>query len=1371
MVEKLKSLFLKLQDVFHPEHGFENSATKEGLKNFATAPSDLAASQEDKCAFNSLLSYVEETTLKPRSDNHAEFLVLTCFEDDNLNQVNYLSVLSSFGFARGDKTSLEMVKSYIKNRCDQCYPNAPLLMNNLGVMFSENALYEESEGCFNMARVYCQRQDNIKDAVITLNQAVLKKTLGKYKEAANLATTAASLCHDISMRTTNDAQLPVKLLGRVASMLQEFGNHQMLKKILRTAVHFDIPGADKAATTVLSKQLMKIQLEGMDKKIEVKEVKDFISRLLALLAKPDPSKISMDAELLRIFINAAKLCLSIGQCKEACELLKKLQSIFPLVHGENSFLYGLLLYQMGSFLHGSGRFNDAETALKQAEGILICYCGESHHSVALCRSVLGSCILLKGNVKDALEYLNKALTIFKKLNPFHPEVGEILLKFAFCYAEEENFQQAQETLQEAETIFKLSCGETSRKMASTYFQVGMILQRFKQFRLSAVEKIQKGIEMMVNLGMNLNHPDVMIWSSFLGVLKQSLGMVKEAEKCFTHVQNCVPFCDDLGSKETQILTPEDWFLHYRDRADDRRSSSSFLKAQIISLANLVHMEGGDKRIQYLDKLACCLKDKEIEEIHVRDFAGQDVFLFTHEIPSFNRLAVLIIHVFDSLPDRLGADDDNGTDSKMFLSSSAEKSPFSLFLRIHGRGLDMKEVNCMTSSFRESVKMLFLQPKFRKGFVEGKDLYLELPTPADISSFSSHLDCLSLLVQLELTNSQEQEQCDEFDYLTSWQSSVDSATYFVPHVSYFSFRCVNQRETEFVFYHLSQNLGQKLALNGFQEDMHVISDVSPQENVARFIVQESQSLFLTVVAGNLSVIVKCCSVKESGAHCLCSSIRNALTVTIESLLDIVSINLETSMLLDCEGIGSVLGREEYLSGNCGQSVNCNPVSSGLTLESVNSAIPDQESKTDFTSTRKLRVTLLSSEWRSIKGGLSTVNREVAIQLAKHPSVEVSVYLPQCSEEDKRVAASHNVHLIEAEEMAGYDNPVDWLSSLPEDHAVDCVIGHGAVLGRQVQFIKRHCNCKWIQVVHTAPEELGMFKSYTDAISRGEKKHQAEVKLCEKADQVVAVGPKLAEAFSGYLRACGKDQDVLNLTPGIFSEFSDVKQATEERKTFSVLMFGRGDNEDFQLKGYDIAAQAIAELKDMTYKLVFVGATRGEEEKVAKKLVEQGIGPSQLKVRRFNESREKLADLFCEVDLAVMPSRTEGFGLAALEALSAGLPVLVSGNSGLGQALKKVQYGSSCVVDSEDPKDWASAIKAVRHKDRDMRLLESRILRETYAKMYNWQDQCNRLVETMLNITQSKEYLEPYVRSLILTANSSYIIYFEFALIVCKENVKK
>ena len=354
------------------------------------------------------------------------------------------------------------------------------------------------------------------------------------------------------------------------------------------------------------------------------------------------------------------------------------------------------------------------------------------------------------------------------------------------------------------------------------------------------------------------------------------------------------------------------------------------------------------------------------------------------------------------------------------------------------------------------------------------------------------------------------------------------------------------------------------------------------------------------------------------------------------------------------------------------------------------------------------------------------------------MEVSVYLPQCSEEDKQVARDNNVRLIKAREMLGLE-PNSWLSCLPEDHAVDCVIGHGAVLGQQVQFIKRtHPYCKWIQVVHTAPEELGMYKEYEERISKGEKKHQVEVELCKLADQVVAVGPKLAEAFSGYLRPCGKDQDVLNLTPGIFSEFADVKQASQELGSFSVLVFGRGDSEDFQLKGYDIAAQAITELKDMTYKLVFVGATSGEEERVADMLLKQGIDRSQLRVRRFNESREKLADLFCEVDLAVMPSRTEGFGLAALEALSAGLPVLVSGNSGFGEALKKVPFASSCVVQSEDPKDWANAIRAVRGKDRKLRLKEAKILQGEYAEMYSWQDHCNRLVERMRAISQGNRF---------------------------------
>ena len=390
-------------------------------------------------------------------------------------------------------------------------------------------------------------------------------------------------------------------------------------------------------------------------------------------------------------------------------------------------------------------------------------------------------------------------------------------------------------------------------------------------------------------------------------------------------------------------------------------------------------------------------------------------------------------------------------------------------------------------------------------------------------------------------------------------------------------------------------------------------------------------------------------------------------------------------------------------------------------------------------RKLKVTLLSCEWGSTKGGLSTINRELAIQLAKNDNVEVSMYLPLCSEEDKRAAAEFSVCLLKAKKRPGYHDPTDWLAMVPRDHCIDVVIGHGIHLGRQVPMIKEfHPNCKWIQVVHTDPEELAMFMDNAGATVKGEDKHKSEVELCKLADQVVAVGPKLTEAFTCHLCSCGKDQGVINLTPGIFSEFANINQAAGERGTFRVLVFGHDDSEDFCVKGYDIAARAVAKLKEeeCSFKLVFVGAPNGEEEKV-KKFLKEYISASQLIVHCAKE-REQLVKEFYEADLVIMPSRTEGFGLAALEALSAGLPVLVSGNSGIGKALKKIPYGSHSVVEinNEDPVKWAEAIKAVCRKEREVRLKEASLLRERFAENYQWEGQCRTLVQKMLEMTKGQ-----------------------------------
>ena len=111
-------------------------------------------------------------------------------------------------------------------------------------------------------------------------------------------------------------------------------------------------------------------------------------------------------------------------------------------------------------------------------------------------------------------------------------------------------------------------------------------------------------------------------------------------------------------------------------------------------------------------------------------------------------------------------------------------------------------------------------------------------------------------------------------------------------------------------------------------------------------------------------------------------------------------------------------------------------------------------------------------------------------------------------------------------------------------------------------------------------------------------------------------------------------------------------------------------------------------------------------------------------------------FSVVDIAILPSKTEGFGLSALQAISAGLPVLVSGNSGIAEALKEVSNGSQFIVDSEDPADWARAIKAVRDRKRNVRLEEAKILREKYLQKFNWEKSCNFLVKKMYNLAFGK-----------------------------------
>ena len=71
------------------------------------------------------------------------------------------------------------------------------------------------------------------------------------------------------------------------------------------------------------------------------------------------------------------------------------------------------------------------------------------------------------------------------------------------------------------------------------------------------------------------------------------------------------------------------------------------------------------------------------------------------------------------------------------------------------------------------------------------------------------------------------------------------------------------------------------------------------------------------------------------------------------------------------------------------------------------------------------------------------------------------------------------------------------------------------------------------------------------------------------------------------------------------------------------------------------------------------------------------------------------------------------------MSAGLPLLVSRNSGFGEGLSSVAFDSAFVIESEDPATLA--ILNIWSKDRKSRLEEAVTLRGSYARKYNWAKQ--------------------------------------------------
>lgn len=162
----------------------------------------------------------------------------------------------------------------------------------------------------------------------------------------------------------------------------------------------------------------------------------------------------------------------------------------------------------------------------------------------------------------------------------------------------------------------------------------------------------------------------------------------------------------------------------------------------------------------------------------------------------------------------------------------------------------------------------------------------------------------------------------------------------------------------------------------------------------------------------------------------------------------------------------------------------------------------------------------------------------------------------------------------------------------------------------------------------------------------------------------------------------------------------------------------------LKGLDMAVGALAELERPDVRLVVVGGasgSQGDGEVARIWSLARELGVAQQIVMVPPQPHHLLSTYYRAADVVVVPSRSESFGLVALEAAACGVPVVASAVGGL---LTLVDHGrTGFLVPERDPVEFARDIA---------RLLEEPLLAAQMgeaaaqrARRYTWSFAAARL----------------------------------------------
>ncbi len=393
------------------------------------------------------------------------------------------------------------------------------------------------------------------------------------------------------------------------------------------------------------------------------------------------------------------------------------------------------------------------------------------------------------------------------------------------------------------------------------------------------------------------------------------------------------------------------------------------------------------------------------------------------------------------------------------------------------------------------------------------------------------------------------------------------------------------------------------------------------------------------------------------------------------------------------------KEEYIADRKEYEKNLKRLSQWMsddfTIGEVKKDKEEKAAKEDGGSvTENYTFVFIIDDWGYSKGGINVFNKLLCEAMSRLAHSKVVCVVQNVSADKERQTTENGIEILYISKENNNEKIIaKKIKNITCKDSKIIFVGHDVQTGKMaIKCKKRFLNSKCIIIHHMAYAEYYPILNMDYEVSEAKENLQREV--LQQADMVFANGVTLEKSAQDIV---GDEVPVFRIYPGV----SEVEPRKNINNTFKVVTFGRIEQGKGLKKNNTIIKEtylALAAWADFTKKycreeetIMKIYGKNGDDNSVDKEMEELLKQYSDkvyaVSIVPYMENRKQLLTKLSEFSLCLVLSLREGFGLTALEAVSAGVPLIVSKRSGFYKSLEELRLDNYVYgVDIQGKRDY-------------------------------------------------------------------------------------